>query len=83
MTCWLSDPALRASFRVRLTVRARENVRMPVTLLHEGMVIARDILGKDGVLLLCAGTRVTSSTSERVRRLLDGWCDVEVADCAA
>jgi DNA-binding response OmpR family regulator len=83
MTCWLSDSVSHACFRVRLSVRARMNVMVPVTSLREGMVLAKDILGKGGVLLLKAGTRVTSSTSERVRSQLDGRCTVEVADCAA
>jgi hypothetical protein len=83
LTCWLGDPVSKAIFRVRLAVRARGNVLVDVTSLREGMVLAKDILGAGGVLLLRAGTRVTSSTSERVRSLLDGRCSVEVADCAA
>lgn len=70
---------------VHLSVRERRNVFVPVSKLREGMVLASDLTtgGPAGALLLKAGTRITSSASERVAAILGGDVTVEVADCPA
>ncbi|HSO39845.1 MAG TPA: hypothetical protein VLT33_45270, partial [Labilithrix sp.] len=83
IVAWLSDPVSGAQLRVRLGVRIRRNAFVKVSSLREGMVLASDLRGAEGTVLLTAGTRVTSSTSERVRRMLDARRMVEVADTAA
>lgn len=80
---WLVEPTSGAQLRVRLGVRAQRNVFVRVGSLREGMVLASDLRGVEGIVLLTAGTRFTSSSSERVRRMLDGRRMVEVADVAA
>lgn len=83
VVCWVADPASGAQLRVRLAVRARRNAFVRVSALREGMVLVSDLKSAEGGVLLTAGTRVTSSTSERVRRMLDARPIVEVADAAA
>ena len=51
--------------------RTRANRRVPARRLAEGMVVVKDILNGAGVLLLPSGTRLTSTTAERLSRLLD------------
>jgi hypothetical protein len=52
-------------------VRARPNRRVPARRLAEGMVVVKDVCNGSGVLLLPSGTRLTSTTAERLSRLLD------------
>lgn len=68
---------------IHLTARERRNVFVPVSKLREGMVLARDIATDSGALLLKAGTRITSTASERVAKILGMEVTVEVADYAA
>ena len=51
--------------------RTRANRRVPARRLAEGMVVVKDVLNGAGVLLLPSGTRLTSTTAERLSRLLD------------
>jgi DNA-binding response OmpR family regulator len=79
---YLEDPS-GGRLAVHLTVRERRNVFVPVSKLREGMVLARDLMsGPSGALLLKAGTRITSSASQRVATILGGDVTVEVADAA-
>jgi hypothetical protein len=52
-------------------VRRRPNRRLPARRLIEGMVVVSDVCNGTGVLLLPSGTRLTSTTAERLSRLLD------------
>jgi DNA-binding response OmpR family regulator len=52
-------------------VRVRPNRRVPARRLAEGMVVVKDVVNGAGVLLLPSGTRLTSTTAERLSRLLD------------
>lgn len=81
--CWMTDADSGAHLRVRAGVRVRKNRFVKVMALREGMVLARDLTNIEGAMLLTAGTRVTSSASERLRQILDARCMVEVADTAA
>jgi hypothetical protein len=52
-------------------VRRRPNRRVQARRLIEGMVVVEDVWNGSGVLLLLSGTRLTSTTAERLSRLLD------------
>jgi DNA-binding response OmpR family regulator len=52
-------------------VRRRPNRRVPARRLAEGMVVVENVCNGAGVLLLPSGTRLTSTTAERLSRLLD------------
>jgi len=51
--------------------RTRLNRRVPARRLAEGMVVVKDVMNGSGVLLLPSGTRLTSTTAERLSYLLD------------
>ncbi|HEY1549889.1 MAG TPA: hypothetical protein VGG28_18800 [Kofleriaceae bacterium] len=62
-------------------VRARPNQRIPARKLIEGMVLVTDVRNAAGVLLLPGGTRLTSTTAEKLGRLLDSVVvEVSAAD---
>jgi hypothetical protein len=63
--------------------RRRENRVVKVADLVEGMILAADVRNPAGVLLLPAGARLTETTAERARALLNPAFVVEVADAAA
>jgi len=63
-------------------VRRRENLRVPASKLSEGMVLVADLRNESGALLAAAGTRLTSTTAQRVGQILGEECIVEVADAA-
>ena len=79
VSCWISQPASGARLRVRMGVRIRKNRLVRVLALREGMVLARDLQTPQGTVLLTSGTRITSSSSDRVRKILAVDCLVEVA----
>jgi DNA-binding response OmpR family regulator len=80
---YLEDPS-GGRLAIHLNVRERRNVFVPVSKLREGMVLAKDLVaGPSGALLLKAGTRITSTASQRVATILGSDVTVEVADCAA
>jgi two-component system phosphate regulon response regulator PhoB len=62
--------------------RRRENRMVRVADLVEGMVLASDVLNPAGVLLLPAGARLTETTAERARALLNPAFVIEVAAAA-
>ncbi|MEO7112155.1 MAG: response regulator transcription factor [Polyangiaceae bacterium] len=66
----------------QIEIRSRANDLVVVSALREGMVLARDLLGPSGALLLPAGTRLTSASIGRVVQLLGARHQVEVADAA-
>ncbi|HEX4455312.1 MAG TPA: hypothetical protein VH143_30845 [Kofleriaceae bacterium] len=61
--------------------RARPNQHVPARKLIEGMVLVSDVRNAAGVLLLPSGTRLTSTTAEKLGRLLD-TAVVEVSPAA-
>lgn len=63
-------------------VRKRKNVHVPAARLTEGMVLVRDLRSETGILLATAGSRLTSSTAERVRKILGTRVFVEVSEAA-
>jgi CheY-like chemotaxis protein len=81
--CWTAT--LRES-GVRLgivgEVVRRANQRVLTSQLREGMVVAHDIRNHVGALVLPAGTRLTSTASERLAALLGDRFVIEVS-CAA
>jgi hypothetical protein len=69
--CWTIS--LGAGLMVAMIgeVRRRANRRIPAHRLSEGMVVVGDVRNGGGVLLLPSGTRLTSTTAERLSNLLD------------
>jgi CheY-like chemotaxis protein len=63
-------------------IRKRENQRVPVSDLREGMVLAHDLRTDSGALLVTAGSRLTSTTAERLSQVLGPRFFVEVATAA-
>ncbi|MDB4942182.1 MAG: hypothetical protein JWP97_1716 [Labilithrix sp.] len=82
-SCWVRDRESGSLIALHLGVRASPNCVVTVGALREGMVLAQDILTSAGALLLKAGTRITSSSSERVAKILGADVAVEVAGLAA
>jgi CheY-like chemotaxis protein len=72
----------RACIAIVGEIRARPNERVPASKLREGMVVVNDLRGENGMLLVTAGSRLTSTTAERVAKLLGGRFLVEVAFAA-
>ena len=82
-TVWLRDAESGGTIALHLGVRSRRNVVVNVARIREGMVLAQDLLTSSGTLLLKAGTRLTTTSSERVAKILGNDYAVEVADAAA
>jgi len=74
------DGSLRVEFEIE--VRARENKRVPVVALREGMVLARDLLNDAGALLIPEGTRLTESHLVHLPKVLGTTRLILVADAA-
>lgn len=75
-----SDAGFGLSFTA--SIISRQNQRVTAHTLREGMVLARDLKNEAGVLLIPAGTRLTSSTVDRLTKLLGATFLVEVANAA-
>jgi DNA-binding response OmpR family regulator len=60
----------------------RRNQRVPAAALREGMVVVTDLRSSAGGLLIAGGTRITSTSAERIGRALGDRFLVEVA-CAS
>jgi hypothetical protein len=63
-------------------IRSLANARVPASKLREGMVLTHDLRNESGALVVTAGSRLTSSTAERVAKLLGDRFSVEVASAA-
>jgi CheY-like chemotaxis protein len=59
-----------AELAVVIGLRTKLIIVIPVSALREDMVVAKDIVHANGVLLLPGGTRLSAATAERVRRIL-------------
>lgn len=53
---------------------------LPLHALREGLVLAREVRASNGMLLLTAGMRLTSSTIDRLQRSLEKAVQIEVVD---
>ena len=80
--CWSVALTSEASIVLVGELKERANQHVTATKLREGMVVVRDVRNEAGALLVPAGTCLTSTTAERVARLLDARTVIEVA-CAA
>ena len=67
---------------VSCVARVKPNIRVRTGELREGMILANDLTNESGALLVRAGTRLTTSTVNRVQRMLAGHEVVEVAEAA-
>jgi len=79
---WLATSKDGVRIGITREIRRRINERVPAARLVEGMVVAHDLKNDSGALLVPAGTRLTSTTAERVARLLGDRTLVEVARAA-
>ena len=64
---------------VVIAVRRIPRIRVQASALREGMVVARNLLNDAGVLIVAAGTRLTETGAERIRRLVPR-AEIELAD---
>ena len=87
---WLSNAEARRilTFRsettvlhVILAVRRTPRVRVKAALLREGMVLAANVTNEAGTLIIAAGTRLTETSAERLRRTMPKL-EIELADVA-
>ena len=69
--CWTVPIADGVSIAVIGEIRRRANRRIPAQRLSEGMIVVNDVHSDAGLLLLPAGTRLTSTTADNLRDLLD------------
>jgi CheY-like chemotaxis protein len=72
----------KANLAVVAEIRKRANHRVPASDLREGMVLAHDLRTECGALLVTAGSRLTSTTAERLAQVLGPSFFVEVATAA-
>lgn len=63
-------------------VRSKENQRVAATALSEGMIVISDVCNDGGLLLVPAGSRLTSTSAARLGRLLGSRFFVDVAPAA-
>ena len=82
LTRWVGVAFGEVQIYVSCIARVKANVRIRTGELREGMVLANDLTNESGALLVRAGTRLTSSTVNRVQRMLAGHEIVEVAEAA-
>ena len=76
---WTVSVGEEAAFCVQGRIARLQQGSVPASGLREGMVVVKDIRGPSGTLLLAAGTRLTLSSAERVRKILGPSFCVEVA----
>lgn len=63
-------------------IRSKQNQRVAADHLAEGMVVVHDVRNEGGLLLVAAGSRLTSSSAARLARVLGSRCFLEVAPAA-
>jgi CheY-like chemotaxis protein len=82
-TCWtLELDGSSASIAVLGEIITKANQRVAAANLCEGMVIAYDVRNDAGVLLVPAGSRLTSTTAARLAKILGPRMFLEVAPAA-
>jgi DNA-binding response OmpR family regulator/CheY-specific phosphatase CheX len=79
---WIGVAVGDIQLYVSCVARVRPNIRVRTGELREGMILANDLTNESGALLVRAGTRLTTSTVNRVQRMLAGHEIVEVAEAA-
>ena len=72
-----------ASIVVRIGLCSKQNVKVTADTLREGMVLAKDVFNARGMLLLGAGTRISSTMAERLKHALVPKHPIEVAPGAS
>jgi CheY-like chemotaxis protein len=60
-------------------IRSKENQRVAATKLSEGMIVAHDVRADGGLLLVAAGSRLTSSMAAKLAKVLGSRYFLEVA----
>jgi CheY-like chemotaxis protein len=78
----LSLPDVAANIVVVGAVHSKANQRVPASNLSEGMVIVHDVRNAGGMLLVPAGSRLTSSTAAKLAKVLGPKFFLEVAPAA-
>jgi hypothetical protein len=63
-------------------IRKRENQRVAASELSEGMVLAHDVRNEGGILLVPAGSRLSSTTAVKLAQMLGPRFFLEVAPAA-
>ncbi len=63
-------------------IRSKQNQRVAASKLSEGMVVVHDVRNEGGLLLVAAGSRLTSSSAARLSRVLGSRYFLEVAPAA-
>ena len=80
---WTVSVEEEVTFCVQGRIARLRHTSLPASALREGMVVVGDLRADSGTLLLAAGTRLTSSSAERIRRILGPSMVVEVAHAQA
>ncbi|HEV8551748.1 MAG TPA: response regulator [Polyangiaceae bacterium] len=78
----LSLPEVGACLAVVGCIQSKENQRVAASHLAEGMVIVHDVRSENGLLLVPAGSRLTSSSAARLAKALGPKFFLEVAPAA-
>lgn len=68
-----------ARLQFRVGIAAKQNQQVTVMNLREGMVLASDVFNAKGMLMVRAGTRLSSTAAERLRQSLALTQSVDVA----
>ncbi|MEZ4221956.1 MAG: hypothetical protein R3B13_13570 [Polyangiaceae bacterium] len=68
-----------ARIAIRVGVSSKKNQSVGAAGLREGMVLAKDVFNARGMLLVTAGTRLSSTMADRLRQALPAKQTVEVA----
>jgi CheY-like chemotaxis protein len=77
--CWTARiPGTETQLGIIGEVHKRTNQRLPMTKLQENMVLSRDVRNESGALVMTAGTRLTSTTIERLSGMLGARFVVDV-----
>jgi CheY-like chemotaxis protein len=63
-------------------IRSKQNQRVAASNLAEGMIIVNDVRNEGGLLLVAAGSRLTTSSAAKLARVLGSRCFLEVAPAA-
>lgn len=62
-----------------VTLSSNHPERVPLTELREGMVLAREVIGDDGLVIASAGTCLTQTTIDQIAALMDPSVEIEAA----
>ncbi|GEM_PF-5518430 len=68
-----------ARLHVRIGIASTKNQIIDMMKLREGMVLAKDLFNARGMLVLAGGTRLSSTTADKLQRTLPTGTTVEIA----